>query len=126
MKHRRQEPGSGVSSSRSNSSRTMRGRIPKVPKFSAFSIQHNTHQVNSQSEFVLPQTSASPSALQQVTLAQRRKKDHEGQVISRSINPHLYRCFKRYRQLRTSYPRRIIILQRLENYCQRRASLASN
>ena len=35
MKHRRREPGSGVSSTKSNISRAMRGRIPKKPNFSA-------------------------------------------------------------------------------------------
>ena len=35
MKHRKREPGSGVSSQRSNISRAMRGRIPKLPNFSA-------------------------------------------------------------------------------------------
>ena len=35
MKHRRRELGSGVSSSRSNISRAMRGRIPKIPNFPA-------------------------------------------------------------------------------------------
>ena len=35
MKHRSREPGSGVSSSRSNISRAMRGRIPKIPNMLA-------------------------------------------------------------------------------------------
>ena len=35
MKHRKIEPGSGVSSQKSNISRAMRGRIPKIPNFSA-------------------------------------------------------------------------------------------
>ena len=39
MKHRKREPGSGVSSSKSNISRAMRGRIPKVPNFLAMRNQ---------------------------------------------------------------------------------------
>ena len=39
MKHRKREPGSGVSSQRSNISRAMRGRIPKLPNFSAIRTQ---------------------------------------------------------------------------------------
>ena len=39
MKHRKREPGSGVSSQRSNISRAMRGRIPKLPNFSAIRNQ---------------------------------------------------------------------------------------
>ena len=35
MKHRKREPGSGVSSQRSNISRAMRGRVPKLPNFAA-------------------------------------------------------------------------------------------
>ena len=35
MKHRKRYPGSGVSSSKSNISRAMRGRIPKIPNFLA-------------------------------------------------------------------------------------------
>ena len=39
MKHRKREPSSGVSSQRSNISRAMRGRIPKLPNFSAIRNQ---------------------------------------------------------------------------------------
>ena len=39
MKHRKREQGSGVSSQRSNISRAMRGRIPKLPNFSAIRNQ---------------------------------------------------------------------------------------
>ena len=35
MKHRKRAPGSGVSSQKSNISRAMRGRVPKLPNFSA-------------------------------------------------------------------------------------------
>ena len=39
MKHRKRDPGSGVSSSKSNISRAMRGQIPKVPNFLAIRNQ---------------------------------------------------------------------------------------
>ena len=39
MKHRKREPGCGDSSQRSNISRAMRGRIPKLPNFSAIRNQ---------------------------------------------------------------------------------------
>ena len=35
MKHRKRDPGSGVSSSKSNISRAVRGRVPKIPNFLA-------------------------------------------------------------------------------------------
>ena len=41
MKHRKRDPGSGVSSSKSNISRAMRGRIPKVPNFLAIRNQQS-------------------------------------------------------------------------------------
>ena len=65
MKHRRREPGSGLSSSRSNISRLMQGRILKILNFPLLRNQHNTDQADSQSKLVLPQPSASTSALQQ-------------------------------------------------------------
>ena len=39
MKYRKRDPGSGVSSSKSNISRAMRGRIPKIPNFPAVQNQ---------------------------------------------------------------------------------------
>ena len=39
MNHRKRDPGSGVSSSKSNNSRAMRGRIPKIPNFLAIRNQ---------------------------------------------------------------------------------------
>ena len=69
MKYRRRELGSGESSLRSNISRAMRGRIPKVPNFSALQIRRNTNQADSQNDLVLLHFSASLSALQQVAPA---------------------------------------------------------
>ena len=48
MKHRRREPGSGVSSTKSNISRAMRRRIPKKPNFSAMRNQQPTTSLSEQ------------------------------------------------------------------------------
>ena len=48
MKHRRREPGSGVSSTKSNISRAMRGRIPKKPNFSATRNHQTTTSLSEQ------------------------------------------------------------------------------
>ena len=48
MKHRSREPGSGVSSTKSNISRAMRGRIPKKPNFSAMRNQPPTTSLSEQ------------------------------------------------------------------------------
>ena len=66
MKHRKRDPGSGVSSSRSNISRAMRGRIPKIPNFVALRNQTALRQQDLSRELVIPEQSASSSALQQV------------------------------------------------------------
>ena len=66
MKHRKRDPSTGVSSSRSNISRAMPGCIPKIPDFLAIRSQNNEEQTNLASELVLPEQSASSSALQQV------------------------------------------------------------
>ena len=66
MKHRKRDPGSGVSSSRSNVSREMRGRIPQIPDFVALRNQTAEPQTDLPSELVIPAQSASSSALQQV------------------------------------------------------------
>ena len=66
MKHRRREPGSGVSYSRSNISRGMQGPILKMPNFSALRIQLDNNQLDSQSELIIPAPSAATSAFQHV------------------------------------------------------------
>ena len=50
MKNRKREPGSGVSSSKSNISRAMRGRIPKIPNFLANRNQQPDAGIVSNSE----------------------------------------------------------------------------
>ena len=65
MKHRSREPSSGVSSARSNFTRAMPGRIPKLSDFSAQRNQLETSQPDSQSELMIP-APTSTSDLQQV------------------------------------------------------------
>ena len=50
MKHRKRDPSSGVSSSKSNISRAMRGRIPKIPNFLAIRNQQQEESTVSYSE----------------------------------------------------------------------------
>ena len=66
MKHRKRDPGNGVSSSRSNISRAMRGRIPKITNFVALRNQTALPQHDSPSELVIPKQSVSSSATQLV------------------------------------------------------------
>ena len=66
MKHRKRGLGSGISSSRSNTSRAMRGPILKIPDFLALQKQNTENQTDLASKLVLPAQSASSSALQQV------------------------------------------------------------
>ena len=69
MKNQRPDPGSGVSSSRLNISRAMRGRIPKIPIFPAIRNQCNEDQTALHGALILPPQSASSSALQQIATA---------------------------------------------------------
>ena len=50
MKHRKRDPCSGVSSSKSNISRAMRGRVPKIPNFLAMQNQQPEASTVSHSE----------------------------------------------------------------------------
>ena len=50
MEHRKREPGSGVLFTKSNISRAMRGRIPKVPTFLALRNQQQDESAISHSE----------------------------------------------------------------------------
>ena len=69
MKHRKRDLSSGVSSSRSNISRAMRGSIQKIPSFAAIKNQHNEKQTASTSGLILPAQTASLLALQHVAPA---------------------------------------------------------
>ena len=59
MKHRKRDPGSGVSTSMSNISRAMRGRIPKILNFLAIRNQRQEACTVSHSE--QPTTSSAPT-----------------------------------------------------------------
>ena len=50
MKHHKRDPGSGVSSSKLNISRAMRGRVPKIPNFLAIRNQQPEASTVSHSE----------------------------------------------------------------------------
>ena len=67
MKHRKREPGSGVSSSKSNISRAMQGRIPKVPNFLAMRNQQPTTVTTSHSEHLASSSSTALAAASQQT-----------------------------------------------------------
>ena len=67
MKRCRREPGSGVSSSRSNNTRAIRGRRPKIPDFPGIQNQRNHKQAASACELILPPPPA--SGLQQLVPA---------------------------------------------------------
>ena len=56
MKHRKRDHGSGISSSKSNISRAMRGRIPKIPNFLA--MRNQKPEANTVSHSEEPTTSS--------------------------------------------------------------------
>ena len=74
MKHRKRDRASGVSLSRSNISRAMRGRIPKISNFVALRNQTALPQQDLASELVIPEQSASSSAPQLVDSAPTQGK----------------------------------------------------
>ena len=74
MKHRKREPGSGVSSSKSNTSRAMRGRIPKVPNFLAMRNQQPATVTTSFSEHPASSSSTAPAAAAQQTRTSDRNR----------------------------------------------------
>ena len=63
MKHRKRDPGSGVSSSKSNISRATRGQIPKIPNFLAIRNQQPDAGTVSQSEKPTTSSTNTPAAL---------------------------------------------------------------
>ena len=74
MKHRKREPGSGVSSTKSNISRAMRGRVPKVPNFLAMQTQQPTAETTSHSEHHASSSSTTPAAAAQNTRTSDRTR----------------------------------------------------
>ena len=71
MKHRNRDPGSGVSSSNSNISRAMRGRIPKMPNFLAIRNQQSDAAAVSHSE----ESTTSSTNTQTAVAQQKRSSD---------------------------------------------------
>ena len=67
MKHRKREPGSGVSSTKSNIPRAMRGRVPKVPNFLGMRNQQPTAVTTSHSEHHVTPSSTTPATAAQNT-----------------------------------------------------------
>ena len=63
-KHCKRDPGSGLSSSRSNISRAMQGRVSQIPDFVALRNHTAETQTDLPSELVIPAQSASSSVLQ--------------------------------------------------------------
>ena len=74
MKHRKREPGSGVSSTKSNISRAMRGRVPKVPIFLAMRNQQPTAVTTSHSKHHASSSSTTPAAAAQNTRTSDRTR----------------------------------------------------
>ena len=75
MNHRKKELGSGVSSSKSNISSAMRGRIPKVPNFLALRNQEPATMTNSHSEYPASSSSTTPVlAAQQTRTSDRNRR----------------------------------------------------
>ena len=56
MTHRKRDPGSGISPSKSNIARAMRGRIPKVPNF--FAMRNEQSEASTVSHSEKPTTSS--------------------------------------------------------------------
>ena len=72
MKYRRREPGIGVSSSRSNISRAMRGLIPNVPNLLGLRIQRQEENAASKRKLtILPQSASSSVPAISTTKAKR-------------------------------------------------------
>ena len=74
MKHRRREPGSGVSSAKSNISRAMPGRIPKVPNFSVMRNPQPATVTTSHSKQQASSSSTTPAAAAQHTRTSDRTR----------------------------------------------------
>ena len=75
MKHRKREPGSGLSSSKSNISRAMRGRIPKVSNYLAMRNQQPATMTTSHSEHSASSSYTAPvPAAQQTRTSDRNRR----------------------------------------------------
>ena len=74
MKHRKPDPGSGVSSNKSNISRAMRGRIPKIPNFLAIRNQQQEASTVSHSEQPTTSSTTATAAKQPKRLSDRNRR----------------------------------------------------
>ena len=75
MKHRKRDPGSGVSSSKSNISRAMRGRIPKIPNFLAICNQQKEESTVSHSEQPTTSSATTTAAKQSQRSSDRNRRN---------------------------------------------------
>ena len=87
MKHRKREPGTGVSSTKSNISRAMRGRVPKVPNFLAMRNQQPTAVTTSHSEYHASSSSTTPAAAAQNTRTSDRTRRSPSHTDSKVLHP---------------------------------------
>ena len=74
MKHRKRDPGSGLSSSRSNISRAMRRCILQIPDFFALLSQTAEPRTDLPIELVIPAQSASSLAIQGKRTSDRNRR----------------------------------------------------
>ena len=74
MKHKKRDPGSWVPSSKSNISRAMRGRIPKIPNFLARRSQRSGEATISHSEQPTTSSANTPAAAVQQTRTSDRNR----------------------------------------------------
>ena len=74
MKHRKRDPGSGVSSSKSNISRAMRGRISKIPNFLDISNRQQEESTASHSEQPTTSSATTTAAKQPQRSSDRNRR----------------------------------------------------
>ena len=74
MKHHKRDPGSGVSSSKSNISRAMQGRIPKIPNFLAIRNQQQEESTALHSEQPTKSSATTAAAEQPQRLSDRNRR----------------------------------------------------
>ena len=74
MNHRKRDPSSGVSSSNSNISRAMRGRIPEIPNFLAIHNQQQEESTVSHSEQPTTSSATTTAAKQPQRSSDRNRR----------------------------------------------------
>ena len=88
MKNRKREPGSGVSSTKSNISRAMRGRVPKVPNFLAMRTQQPKAVTTSHSEHHASSSSTTQAGTAQNTRTSDRTRRSPSYYVFESSAPN--------------------------------------